>query len=76
MLQELKRFDAALTNYDKAIVLKPENAEAFYNRGNALKELKRLEEALESYRKGDQPQSRQRRRLQQPRHCSSGTQAV
>ena len=40
--QELKRFDEALASYDKAIALKPDYAEAFNNRGNVLKELKRL----------------------------------
>jgi tetratricopeptide (TPR) repeat protein len=30
------RFDDALADYDKAIALKPNFAEAFNNRGNAL----------------------------------------
>jgi tetratricopeptide (TPR) repeat protein len=38
-----------LASYDKAIELKPDYAEAFSNRGNALKDLKRREEALASY---------------------------
>jgi len=38
-LPELKRHEAALEHCDKAIALKPDNAEAFYNRGLALKEL-------------------------------------
>ena len=48
---ELKRLDEALASYDKAIALKPDYAEAFNNRGIALKELKRLDEALASYDK-------------------------
>jgi predicted O-linked N-acetylglucosamine transferase (SPINDLY family) len=48
-LQELKRFDAAVTSYDQAIALKPDYAGAFYNRGNALRELGRTDEALASY---------------------------
>src|SRR5262249_7625116 len=49
--QDLERFDEALTSYDKAIALKPDYAEAFNNRGNALKERQRLDEALASYDK-------------------------
>ena len=47
--RELKRFDEALQSYDRAIQLKPDFAEAYYNRGLALVELKRFEEALQSY---------------------------
>jgi protein O-GlcNAc transferase len=50
-LQELKRFDEAISSFDKAIALKPDYADAFYNRGNALQELKHLEAALLSYDK-------------------------
>ena len=49
MLGELKRFDQALANYNQAIAIKPDDARAFYNRGNALKELKRFDEAREDY---------------------------
>ena len=35
----------------EAISLKPDCAEAYFNRGDALKELKRLDEALASYDK-------------------------
>ena len=41
--------DEALTSYDRAIELRCDYAEAYYNRGNVLKELKRLDEALTSY---------------------------
>ena len=40
-----------MTSYDRAIALKPDNAEALINRGNALKDLNRFEEALASYYK-------------------------
>ena len=40
-----------MASHDKAIALKPDSAEAFNNRGNALQELKRLDEALASYDK-------------------------
>ena len=46
---ELKRLEEALASYDKAIALKPDYAEAFNNRGNALRELEHLDEALASY---------------------------
>src|SRR5262249_51868148 len=36
-------------SYDRAIALKPDYAEGFYNRGNALHELERFDEALASY---------------------------
>ena len=38
-------------SYAKAITFKPDDAHAFNNRGNVLKELKLLDEALESYDK-------------------------
>jgi hypothetical protein len=40
-----------LASYDIAISIKPDYAEAFSNRGNVLKELKRFDEALASYNK-------------------------
>ena len=48
---ELGRFDEAVTSYDKALALDPNDAEAFYNRGGALEELKRFDEAVASYDK-------------------------
>ncbi|WP_019500562.1 tetratricopeptide repeat protein [Pseudanabaena sp. PCC 6802] len=46
----------ALASYDKAIQLKPDFAEAWSNRGVALRELKRYEEALASFDKALQIQ--------------------
>ena len=43
-------FDEALASYEKALVFKPHHTDAF-NRGIALQELKRLDEALASYDK-------------------------
>jgi tetratricopeptide (TPR) repeat protein len=48
---ELRLLEEALTNFDKAIVLKPDYAEAFNNRGTVLLELKRLDETLASHDK-------------------------
>jgi tetratricopeptide (TPR) repeat protein len=39
----------ALASYDRAIELRPDYAEALFNRGNILHELKQFEEALASY---------------------------
>ena len=40
---------AAIDSYDKAIAIKPDYAEAYYNRGNAHKELKQYQAAVASY---------------------------
>jgi protein O-GlcNAc transferase len=40
---------ALLASYERAIALKGDCADAFYNRGNALRELKRLKEELASF---------------------------
>jgi predicted O-linked N-acetylglucosamine transferase (SPINDLY family) len=45
----LKRFEDALRSYDRALVLKPDDATVHVNRGAALNALDRLEAALESY---------------------------
>ena len=47
----MKQYEDALVSYDKAIALKPDYAEAYYNRGNTLNDLKRYKEALASYDK-------------------------
>jgi tetratricopeptide (TPR) repeat protein len=46
---ELKKYDLALANYNRAIALEPNNAEALSNRGNTLVFLDRCEEALRDY---------------------------
>ena len=38
-----------MASYDRALALRPDYAEALYNRGVTLHELKRFEEALASY---------------------------
>jgi predicted O-linked N-acetylglucosamine transferase (SPINDLY family) len=41
--------EAAIANFDRAIALRPDYADAHYNRGNALLELRRYEDAIASY---------------------------
>ena len=43
--------DEAIIDYDKAIVLDPNYADAYYNRGNVKSELGQLEAAIEDYDK-------------------------
>ena len=47
----LGRHEAALVDFDKAIQLKPDHAEAYNNRGVTKKALGRLDEAREDYQK-------------------------
>ncbi len=49
VLQELKRYDEALTSYRRALSVQPDYADALYNCGNALKQLQRYDEALATY---------------------------
>ena len=42
-------FQRAIESYDQAIALNPSHAEAYYKRGNALKNLGRLDAAIASY---------------------------
>jgi tetratricopeptide (TPR) repeat protein len=45
----LKRFDEALADYDRALALQPDNADAHTNLGVTLHTLKRFDEALQCY---------------------------
>ena len=51
VLNGLGQFDASVEAYNKALAIKPDYAEAYYNMGNALKEQGKLEEAIEAYNK-------------------------
>ncbi|MBV8841564.1 MAG: tetratricopeptide repeat protein, partial [Bryobacterales bacterium] len=48
-LLQLKRYDAALSSFERALAIEPDYVHALYNRGNALWGLARLEEAIASY---------------------------
>ena len=52
-LQALNRSEEALANYDRALILHPEYAEALFNRGVALQKLQRLEEAVRRDNQGE-----------------------
>ena len=47
----LKQFDAAIKYYKKALEIKPDYAEAYYNMGIALKDNGDLDAAIDSYKK-------------------------
>ncbi|MEB3193321.1 MAG: tetratricopeptide repeat protein, partial [Snowella sp.] len=42
-------YEEAISSYDQALKIKPDDHEAWYNRGVALRQLGRLEEAITSY---------------------------
>ena len=48
-LHALERFDEALASFDRALALRPDNAEALGSRGFTLHVLRRFDEALASY---------------------------
>ena len=50
-LGKLGRLDDAIASYDKALEIKPDDHEAWYNRGVALGNLGRLDDAIASYDK-------------------------
>ncbi|MDB9817109.1 tetratricopeptide repeat protein, partial [Amylibacter sp.] len=50
-LQEQGKLDEAITSYNKALSLKPDYADAYYNMGVTFKEQGKLEEAIEEYNK-------------------------
>ena len=47
----LMQFDDAIVSYKKALEIKPDHAEAYYNMGIALKDTGDLEAAIDSYKK-------------------------
>ena len=47
----LGRLDQAIDSYNKALAIKPDNAEAYYNMGNSLNKLGKLAEAIGDYNK-------------------------
>ena len=51
ILYEMKRYDDALANFEKAIALKPDYAEAYLNRGAAQRDLQQFQAAVHSYDK-------------------------
>ena len=50
-LKGLRQLDASIEAYNKALAIKPDYADAYYNMGNALKEQGKLEEAIAAYNK-------------------------
>ena len=48
-LAEQGRYEQAIEDYDQAIRLNPEDADAYYNRGIVYYELGQLERAIEDY---------------------------
>ena len=46
---QLGKKETALASYHRALKVRPDSAEALFNRGNIFHELKRFEEALASY---------------------------
>jgi cytochrome c-type biogenesis protein CcmH/NrfG len=50
-LQDQGKLEEAIEAYNKAIIIKPDNAEAYYNMGIVLKDQGKLEEAIEAYNK-------------------------
>ncbi len=45
------QMDASINDYEKAVILKPDYAEAYYNLGVTLRELGQIDAALKSYEK-------------------------
>jgi tetratricopeptide (TPR) repeat protein len=50
-LKDQGKLDEAIDAYIKALSIKPEYAETYYNMGNALKDQGKLDEAIEAYTK-------------------------
>ncbi len=51
VLQGLQQFDLSIEAFNKAISIKPDYADAYYNLGAVLKEYRKFEEAMEAYKK-------------------------
>jgi tetratricopeptide (TPR) repeat protein len=49
LLVAAKEYEAAVASFDQALKIKPDDHQAWYNRGIALDDLGRLEEAVASY---------------------------
>ena len=56
-LKDQGKLDEAIEAYNKALAIKPDNADAYNNMGNALQEQGKLEEAIEAYNKGTSHQA-------------------
>ena len=50
-LQEQGKLEEAIEAYKKALAIKPDYADAYYNMGIALQDRGKLEEAIEAYNK-------------------------
>ena len=51
MLTDQEKLEDAIEAYNRALSIKPNDAQAYYNMGNALKDQEKLEEAIDAYRK-------------------------
>jgi tetratricopeptide (TPR) repeat protein len=56
--RNLQQYQRAIEDYDRAIQLKPDYADAYNNRGNAYSDLKQHQRAIEDYDRAIQTQSR------------------
>ena len=50
-LKDLGKLEEAIKAYNKALIINPEFAEAYSNKGNVLQDQGKLEEAVEAYKK-------------------------
>ena len=51
LLKEQGKLEEAIEAYNKALSIKPDYADAYYNLGIALQDQSKLEEAIEAYKK-------------------------
>jgi tetratricopeptide (TPR) repeat protein len=54
ILESLNRNEEALNAYNKAVILDPDNSDAWQNQAGALAKANKLDEAIESYNKAIQ----------------------